>query len=212
MLKTILKPYPDTQIALWDVQEDEAWFAQRMALPAAEQLVLQQTFAEKRHEWLASRYCLGQLSPEQSVDYFKDNLGKPHRAAAPFHISFSHTNRMAAAAISDRHLGIDIQLKVPKLVRIAHKFVGPHEASWCYPEHEAYDWQVQLIWSAKEAVYKAYGLKELPFIEGIKLDAPKAGFMTASVNKFNFAARYELGYLDLGEWMFVWAVQTERLI
>ena len=64
--------------------------------------------------------------------------------------------------------GCDIQVLTEKMPRIAHKFLNEPEKSYVEsrPKSEHLD-LLHLFWTAKESLYKAYGLKELDFRKNI---------------------------------------------
>ncbi|GEM_PF-426402 len=65
-------------------------------------------------------------------------------------------------------VGCDIQVLTEKMLRIAHKFLNEPEKSYVEsrPKAEYLD-LLHLFWTAKESLYKAYGLKELDFRKNI---------------------------------------------
>ena len=97
---------------------------------------------------------------DQRRDCLKDQYGKPFLDGSNQFISFSHSEDLVAVAVSDVPVGIDIQLGVEKIARISHKFVNSEEASFANRDLLT---NLHLIWGAKEAVFKAYGRKEVDF-------------------------------------------------
>ena len=106
--------------------------------------------------------------------------------------------------------GIDIQFIVPKITRLAHKFLCPPEAA-SIEEATALD-QLHFYWGAKEALYKAHGRRKLDFIEHIKVEpfkyvAPN-GSTTGIVQKDGELLRFQIFYERSPEgFMLVWAVE-----
>ena len=98
----------------------------------------------------------------------KDTDGKPHLEDSLFFISISHTVGYSAAIAHPRHCGIDVQRIVPRITHLAPKFVSAAEARQLLPAHELQ--QLHLIWAAKEAMYKAYGRRQLDFREHLGID------------------------------------------
>lgn len=62
-------------------------------------------------------------------------------------ISVSHSRSLAALAVSDRPVGIDIEAPSPKLERVAERFLSPEELA-SIPN-------LLRAWTAKEAAFKA---------------------------------------------------------
>lgn len=160
------------ELCTWQIEEPEDWFSERLQLEQAELNELAHIKGKRRLEWLACRWlthqilCDLKLSNEfHRVPVLKDEFGKPHLKDVPFDVSFSHSHGQVAVFLQPVACGVDIQYFVPKIKRIAHKFLSVREAeSLDAPlllEH------LHFYWSVKEAVYKAYGRKELEFREHI---------------------------------------------
>ncbi len=124
---------------------------------------------ERRREYLAARLLLHRMSGRrQRGELIKDADGKPHLADSHFFVSISHTVGYSAALAHPRSCGIDVQRIVPRITRIAPRFLGTEESRQLSPEHQLV--QLHLIWSAKEALYKAYGRRQLDFREHLRID------------------------------------------
>lgn len=201
------------EIGIWKITEPEAWFMKKLLLYPAELRQLSEIKGRRRQEWLAARQLIHQMSKRKKRGAFvKDEHGKPHLEHSDWHISISHSHGLAAAIASPYLCGIDIQFIVPKITRLAHKFLRPEEADSITSTNELD--QLHFYWGAKEALYKAYGRKKLKFINHIHIqpfeyNTPK-GQTTGRVIKegecidFNvFYQRSEDGY------MLVWATRTQ---
>ncbi len=165
----------------------------------------------RRVEWLAVRQLVHQMSGREIRGAFvKDEHGKPHLDKSAWHISISHSQALAAAIASPRLCGIDIQFIVPKITRLAHKFLCPSEVDSIRPDTELD--QLHFYWCAKEALYKAHGRRKLDFIDHIKVqpiscDTPK-GQTIGEVIKDNEYLRFDIFYeRSAMGYMLVWAVQ-----
>jgi 4'-phosphopantetheinyl transferase len=155
-------PAPELQIGLWQIEEQEAWFAEGLQLAPEETSQLASIKGHRRVEWLAARQLVHQMlgSPQREALH-KDAYGKPYLSQARYHLSISHSKAMAAAALADRPVGIDIQALVPKIEGLASKYMRAEELESLEPatrlEH------IHAYWGAKEALYKAYGQRGLDF-------------------------------------------------
>jgi len=110
---------------------------------------------------------------------------------------------------SPQSVGIDVQKLVSKIGRIAHKYMREEETASLNEatrlEH------LHVYWGAKEALYKAYGRRELDFkkhilIEPFQYDLDVA-FCKGIVRKDDFEARYIISYKKLGEYILVLAME-----
>lgn len=155
---------------LWHITESEEWLRDNVALfPGEEEAIVAIKGEGRRREFLAARILLHYMSGRsERGELFKDEAGKPHLRDSLFHVSISHTVDYAAAIAHPNPCGVDVQRIVPRIRKIAHKFVGEAEQSQLIPEHELL--QLHLIWSAKEAMYKAFGRRELDFRQHLFVD------------------------------------------
>jgi phosphopantetheinyl transferase len=144
------------ELAVWHITEQLEDFAQ-LGIEADADIVN----TNKKLQWCASRY-LTRLIAGSEVELTHDEFGRPHFSHNRVNISISHSNEFAAIIISNTTpVGIDIEPIHPKVERVAHKFMHEEELARLEPETRI----VQLItyWSAKEALYKLYGKKQLTF-------------------------------------------------
>ena len=104
----------------------------------------------RRAQWLAVRLLATQLEPGCRITY--SETGKPELAQCGISISHSH-EKIAVSINRAGETGIDVQKLVPKIHRIAHKFLTPEEAEWVREDLVKTTW----CWSIKESLYKLYG-------------------------------------------------------
>ncbi|MEO0340408.1 MAG: 4'-phosphopantetheinyl transferase superfamily protein [Bacteroidota bacterium] len=160
---------PQGEIGLWQIEESEEWFMERIDLHPNEQAQLDQIKGRKRTEWLAVRQLIHQMSGREKRGIFiKDEFGKPRLENSDWHISISHSRLLGAAIAAPQAVGIDIQKIVPKIERLIPKFMNKEEqASLSEQERIVH---AHIYWGAKEALYKAYGRRELDFCTHILVE------------------------------------------
>jgi len=157
------------KLAVWKVTEDEEFFIQQLNWTSSEKALFDSLKGARRKEWLASRLLICQLAEIPNSSYIlKDSFGKPFVKNSNSNVSISHTTGYVAAYISYLSIGIDIQTIVTKIHRIAHKFLS-YEELHQIPEKKMLH-SLHLYWGAKEALYKAYGRKQLKYREHIKIN------------------------------------------
>ncbi len=203
---------PKGELGIWQIDETEDYFRTRMTLTALEETQIATIKGEgRRKEWLASRYLLHIMSGRKERGAFvKDEFGKPHLINSPFHISISHSNHVAAVLATPELCGIDIQKIVPKIERIAHKFMRQEElyslALGSRLEH------LHIYWGAKEAIYKAYGRKELDFAKHILITPfeyeASNGTFEGCIQKNDYVQHFQLRYEQLDDFMLVYALDS----
>lgn len=156
-----------TKLAIWHIRELESFFLSAVPLQASI------THPHKRLQHLAGRYLLQHLFNDFPYEELQiADTRKPFLPNEQYHFSISHCGSFAAAIASSTHrVGIDIEIPTEKVKRISHKFIHQEDADFLamgndhlYPE--------TILWSAKEAVFKWYGLGEVNFKEHIRMLSP----------------------------------------
>ena len=199
------------EYAIWDIKESEAYFRSLLELAPTEQEEVDRIKGEgRRIEWLSSRYLLHLMSGRmQRGVLIKDEFGKPHLQHSSFQISLSHSNDRCAVIAAPYTIGIDIQKIVSKIERIAHKFMRPEEIESLVNETQLT--QLHIYWGAKEALYKAYGKKELDFRKHIKVtpiySIDEKGETTASIEKEQYQQSFRVRYERVGDYILVMAAE-----
>jgi 4'-phosphopantetheinyl transferase len=183
-----------------------------MLLTDFQQQEYAQVFNQKRNEWLASRKALSNLFGIATPPYFKNALGKPLFSHQPnslyWFLSMSHTNGFGAAIKSTKSVGIDIQLLTPKLRNIEKRFCSEKELEIIYSSHFPLE-SLHVYWGAKEAIYKAYGLRGLDALENNFVDAfvfhPEGGATTGRAIKDGISHEYNIGFAQVENCILCWA-------
>lgn len=111
----------------------------------------------RKIEWLASRILLYQMTMDKNIDIDYDHNGKPHLANSDLKISISHSKGMCAMYLSNQSNGIDLQIINNDIANIKHKYLNIEEIDLIDNDIDDYHY----FWSAKEAVFKAYGRKKI---------------------------------------------------
>ena len=132
-----------------------------------------------------------------------DLAGKPIVLWDPnSHLSISHSHQYAAAILSKTSkVGIDIQLIVPQMQKVAKRVFSLTELSFASTENELE--MLHILWGIKEAVYKAFGLGGIDFKNQISVypfiyQYPK-GNIKADLIKENLIFSYSGTYQFLPE-------------
>jgi 4'-phosphopantetheinyl transferase len=119
-----------------------------------------------REQFLAIRKLLALENSNHKITY--NNNGKP-LLNSKYNISISHSHEIAAIAISDNSkIGLDVQLKESKILNIQNKFLNKSE-KLNISDDSCVD-ILTMIWTSKESIYKAVGLKGISFSNNIKID------------------------------------------
>ena len=116
-----------------------------------------------KEQFLAVRKTLQLENPNYKIRY--DELGKPS-INSDINISISHSNFMVAVVFSNySKTGIDIELKNSKTLNVQDKFLNEFEKQ--KNEYQPDLDYLTMIWTAKESIYKALGIKGVSFSDDI---------------------------------------------
>lgn len=201
---------PVGELGLWEITETESFFIEKLNLVPTEMDYISTLKGRRKLEWLAGRYLLHYMSGRQVRGAcIKDEYGKPFLQDSPYQISISHSRELASVIAAPFSVGIDIQKLVGKIERIAHKFMRDDEMASLQAatrlEH------LHVYWGAKEALYKAYGRRELDFKKHILIEPfvydLNHGFCSGRVEKGSFMARYQIWYERRGDFILVWGME-----
>jgi phosphopantetheinyl transferase len=159
-----------------------------------------------KEQFLAIRKILALENSDYIITYDLD--GKPI-LNSEFSISISHSHEIAALVISNNlKFGMDVQFKESKILNIQNKFLNEFEKLNILGDPSIDI--LTMIWTSKESIYKAIGLKGISFSENIKIDKVTVkdkigkGYYINGVEKVKFDLRFF--YLD--EYILCYASQN----
>jgi len=201
---------PVGELGIWKITETEDFFIERLDLFSTEKEYIATLKGRRKLEWLAGRYLLHYMSGRAIRGAcIKDEFGKPYLKDSPYQISISHSRELASVIAAPFSIGIDIQKLVGKIERIAHKFMRENEMESL--EEGTRLEHLHVYWGAKEALYKAYGRRELDFKKHIHIEPFEydldSGFCSGQVLKGDFKARYQIWYERREDFILVWAIE-----
>lgn len=200
----------DAAIGIWEINE------------AVEELYAQVTLSEKekhyfsllksplrQQHWLSYRLILPFLVREgelSTIEY--DEFGKPYLNNGVRHISVAHSGKFSALIASPtKNVGIDIELMHPKIFKVSHKFLNDRELSQVFSKNAMES--LYLIWSAKEALYKLYGKRDLLFREHIRIFPfvfEGKGCIFGEISSMGSRKSYTIHYETIEDYLLVYTV------
>ena len=151
-----------TQILIWQIEETLEALQKNLKLSKADKIRFQKRkIISHQKEFLASRRLLLEagVSPE-CLSHDPDGI--PHLESGQ-QLSISHTKNLAGIALGSQPLGIDLEVYRPKIERIAPRFLNAEE-NYALESPMKIE-KLSLIWTAKEALYKALKQKGIVFSE-----------------------------------------------
>ena len=194
---------PGSRLGVWKITEEEAFFMERVNISTAIH------HPHKRLQHFAGRYLLVELFPDFPIgDIQIMESRKPYIMNNSFHFSISHCGDYVAAIVSkEKAVGIDIEEVKEKIEKVSHKFLSPEERAFIDKENGLP--HKTICWTAKEAVFKWYGLGSVDFKENMTIEPftfQSVGFLTCNFNKADKIARLYLQYLLENDLCLTWTV------
>lgn len=192
---------PETRLGVWKIEEQEDFFRTRVTISRDIHHL------HKRLQHFAGRYLLVTLFPGFPMQQITvSNSRKPVLMCDSHHFSISHCGDHVAAIVSTKAaVGIDIESVQDKIERVSHKFLSPAERTFIDPAHALP--HKTICWSAKEAMFKWYGLGSVDFKENMRLQPfvyQQAGFITADFMKQDSNTRLYLQYIMENDLCLAW--------
>jgi 4'-phosphopantetheinyl transferase len=160
---------------------------------------------KRKLEFLGTRWLLKiLLGKETNVKYTAD--GKPYLNDESYHISLSHSGKWMAVMIHPtKQVGIDIECPTDKIQKVYKRFLNETE------QVELSDGknikQLQIAWSAKEALYKIIGKEAIDFANQLRLlpfEVQTEGRITAQHLVTNTV--YQLTYTQTAAYTLVYCI------
>ena len=152
---------PNTKIKLWKLNLGELDYYELDEYDS--NLIKAKKNQLVREQFLAVRKTLQLEDPSYKITY--DKSGKPS-INSDLNISISHSKFMAAIVFSKHNkAGIDIEHKENKIINIQNKFLNDFEK--LENEYQSNVDYLTMIWTAKESIYKALGIKGVSFSDNI---------------------------------------------
>ena len=159
-----------------------------------------------REQFLATRKILALENSDYIITYDPD--GKPS-LNSEFNISISHSHEIAALVLSNnRKIGLDVQLKESKILNIQNKFLNKFE-KLNIEDDPSID-ILTMLWTSKESIYKAIGLKGISFSKNIKIDKVIEKDKTGKGYYINGTekVKFDLKFYYLDEYIMCYASQN----
>ena len=159
-----------------------------------------------KEQFLATRKTLSNENSDYIITYDLD--GKPI-LNSEFNISISHSHEIAALVISNNlKFGMDVQFKESKILNIKNKFLNEFEKLNIVGDPSIDI--LTMIWTSKESIYKAIGLKGISFSENIKIDKVTVKDKIGKGYYINGAekVKFDLRFFYLDEYIVCYASQN----
>lgn len=165
---------------------------------------------EKREiEKKGALYLISQMLKKPDICIFFDEYGKPFINDFDCRISISHSYQWLLLAIHQvEQVGVDIELVKEKITGIANRFLNEEEIHAAGNDPD----KLTIYWAAKEAIYKAYGKKQIEFKSAIVItdfNLQASGELRGTLFLADKAHSYKLHYQKHHQY---WLVVTKHEI
>ena len=144
---------PGTRLLVWKITESHDQLQGQVSLNQHSLSRLANMKSELHRRGFMSVRMLLQSVGYSDFDLYYDQFGKPHLKDGT-HISITHSFEFSALILSDRKIGIDIELRRTLVAKLADKFIDS-EFAYLDPKNlEDYISRLTVIWGVKEAIFK----------------------------------------------------------
>lgn len=154
--------------------------------------------------FLAVRMLL-QEAGYTDFDLYYDEFGKPHLKGGK-NISISHSYDFSVIMLSDKNIGIDLELRRDLIKKIARKFADEPFVYECENNSAEYISKLTVIWGIKEAVFKVrneagISFKDHVFARPFEMNQLK----TTALLDFNETKQeFEVHFTEIENYTLVW--------
>lgn len=169
-LHSIINHDSETQIYVWKIEETFEDLFDEVAINDINLIRLNTMKSEQHQRGFLSVRKLLQEAGYSDFDLQYSPEGKPHlkpnrRHIEPVEISISHSREFSTIIISNRKIGIDLEICKEKVLKIAPKFMNiAHLENLSERERIK---KATVIWGIKEAIFKIKNEKGISFQDHI---------------------------------------------
>ncbi|MDG2372209.1 MAG: 4'-phosphopantetheinyl transferase superfamily protein [Flavobacteriaceae bacterium] len=151
---------------LWKIEESEVTLENGIAISSALRERLKSARSEEHRKGILSVHQLMKVADVLESDLYYDSDGCPNLKFNKY-ISISHSKYFSAIVLSEFQIGVDIEFCREKIIRIAPRFLHNKE-HFALGKIE----ELTYVWTAKEAIYKAFRTSGINFSKQIYIDKP----------------------------------------
>ena len=207
-----IKINDDTQLLVWKITESlEELSASVNLKDICANRVSGMKSEQHKRGFLSVRKLLAEVGYSDFDLYYGED-GKPHLNDGK-NISITHSYSFSAIILSTQNIGIDMEIRREKVIKIADKFME-NEFSYLDPAHlDDYVRRLIVIWGVKEALYKMFSRKNLSFKQNIDVHpfAMEDSKGTATVNFMDINGIYTFSFEEIEDFTLVYCLDNRTL-
>lgn len=196
-----------TELHIWKITETFEDLFDQVLLNDTNLIRLNNMKSELHQRGFLSVRMLLQAKGYSDNDLFYDEFGKPHLKDGK-HISITHSFGFAAIIISDRNVGIDMEMQREKITLIAEKFADT-EFDFLDKDAEDYIRKLTVIWGVKESIFKIQNEVGISFKDHISVfpfeieDKKTSALLTFE----NLNKEFEIHFMEIEDFTLVYAFE-----
>jgi len=201
---------PTTKVLIWKIEESFDLLSEDIVLTERSQKRVDGMRSELHQRGFLSIRHLLASEGYSDHDLFYDENGKPHLNNGK-HISITHSFIFSAIIISDIEVGIDVEKKREKILKIAHKFTT-FDDYLRLNYRDVIIRKLTIVWCAKESLYKSFNRVGLTFLNHIHVEDFSLYYneTTAEVDFEDKVEQYNITFLEFEGFTCAYALLNER--
>ena len=204
-------------LGVWKIEEGDGWYFDN-PLHTGELLnrVERYKSVQRKLQAIAVPILIDTLLPgESNLEFVYSDNNQPLFVEAPYKLSITHSGNMVAVLVSGKtEVGVDIQRQTSKVERIAHKFMNNQEKiDYDKVPDSGKLHYLNVLWGAKESMFKLYGKGGLDFRENLLVnafDVQPQGDLTGIVRKGKTMIHINGVYTKLDNFVLVYVLENQR--
>lgn len=201
-----------TQLLVWKITEslEELWASVDLKSICTDRVAGMKS-EEHKKGFLSVRKLLKEVG-YSDFDLYYGPDGKPHLTDGK-NISITHSYSFSAIIVSTGNIGIDMEIRREKVIKIADKFMEK-EFEYLDPTHLVdYTRRLIVIWGVKEALYKMFSRKSLSFKQNINVHPfiMEDSKGTATVNFIDINDTYTFYFEEIEDFTLVYCLDNTTL-
>ena len=200
---------PNTKLLVWKITESLEELSNGTELKDVCQSRIDSMKSEQHRKGFLSVRKLLNEAGYTDFDLFYTEDGKPHLKDGK-NISITHSFSFSAIIISDKSIGIDMEIRREKAIKIADKFIDKEFNFLNTEDVSDYVRRLIVIWGVKEALYKMFSRKGLSFKQNIDV-APfemHDAKGTATVSYMEIEGNYSFYFEEIEDFTLVYSIDN----
>ena len=209
-LVNIAERHNGSTIAVWEITETEEMLRRYLAEDVDKSLL--SGHPRRRLERLATQVLLNTMTTERACLCHHEN-GRPYLENNKANISISHTKRFVAVIYNENEtVGCDIECCMRDFSAVEKKALSDEERAYLSDEHR--NFQLCILWCAKETIYKCVSEDGIDFAQQIFIEKflpEEKGTLTARyTNNAGLVTKFRLQYKTIDDHVMVWTRKMDE--